>query len=454
MTAPPGTLRTLDNAVITAGGEIEKRQAFGFFANVPSETKGLAFLNNNLVVFGLSAPAPALPAHVTYHQLVTTTPGTLDRILDVQVFQKQLYVVARLSGGEIIHFYNGTEILVPTGTAVHPFGAKMYSLEGADLRFSAVNDATDWDTAAGYGLLDVTAEDAEATELVGLAEYYGQLALFGRKTIQIWAMDPDPLQNARAQTIGNVGLVAPHGAARYGSGDVLFLADTGIRSLRARNSSNAASVNDIGSPVDELIQARRAVLTPTLAEKIDALVDPLTGRFWMIFGDTIYVLSAFPNTQVSAWSTFMLPGEADYVTLANSRVAVRIGDEIRVYGPLPTNGDNPFDPNTPLGTTAAYDEAQVTIETPFLDIGMPATTKVWEQLDVSAEGSFTVQVNPDYGSAAAAWVTIAQIDAPTWRLEQIPIEMSSTHIAVRLVSNGSTVHRVASMALHYQEGDT
>lgn len=42
--------------------------------------------------------------------------------------------------------------------------------------------------------------------------------------------------------------------------DVFFLSESGIRSLRARDSSNAAFASDIGNPIDTLILSE---ITPT-----------------------------------------------------------------------------------------------------------------------------------------------------------------------------------------------
>jgi hypothetical protein len=63
MTAPAGTLRMLQNAHITPGGEIEKRPAFVPWCNAPSGTMGLAAINTNVYAFvsgggGISAPPP------------------------------------------------------------------------------------------------------------------------------------------------------------------------------------------------------------------------------------------------------------------------------------------------------------------------------------------------------------------------------------------------------------
>ena len=271
-------------------------------------------------------------------------------------------------------------------------------------------------------------------------------------------MDPDPALSSIRQVLGNTGLVASSAVARFGSGDVLFLSDTGIRSLRARDIQSAAAVNDIGAAVDNLIAAKRAVLTSTLAETLTALVDPLTGHFWLTWGDEAIVLTAYPNSKISAWSQFDFNIPLDNVTQAASRVAVRSGESLFIYGSVPP-GSSPFDPNSPIGLDASiYDASVVEVETPFLDASSPGTTKTWQGLDVSCTGTWQVYVCPSPPPPEATdqtpdWTQIATITGSTWNIGRLPIDMQGDHIAVRMVSVGTGPATLASIALHHDLGE-
>jgi hypothetical protein len=457
LTSKPGTLRDLRNGLLTAGGEIEKRRTFTTLGVLPAgETHGLSFLGNQLVVFGTIDPPSVspLPANVVYRQLVPGDATTILSILDTQIFNGLLYVVARMSDQSIRHFYDGT--LVPDaqvqGIAVRSHKSKLYAVDGQNIRFSAILDPTDWTVGAGNGIIDITTEDSGATDLVGLEQYYNTLALFARTSVQIWAMDPDPARNTLVQVLGNVGLVATNAIARYGTGDVLFLSDTGIRSLRARDSSNAAALTDVGSPIDNLIQARRALLNAAAAEKINSIVDPLTGRVWIMWGQEIFVLSSFPNTKVSAWSRLETGYPIDAAVLGNSRIAIRSGEQLLIYGAAPA-GLNPFNPNNPVGTGGSnFDATSVLAETPFFDAGTPAQAKDWTGIDVTCTGTWDVFVNPDPSSTR--WTKIATITGSTWDAGRIPLDMRATRMAVRFVSSGIGAATLSSFALHFEGGET
>lgn len=456
-TAKAGTLRDLRNGFVSAGGEIVKRKTFTSVGTLPpSGTHGLGFTDDQLVVFGTDAPGGigALPANTTYKQLTVSDGATISRVLDVDPWGSKLYVIARFNDGTTRHFFDGTQVAAMTnkGTVARTHKSKMYVGDGDNLRFSAVGAPNDF-AGTGSGTIDVTQQDAATGKLVGIEQYYGKLALFGRNAVQLWVMDPDPAVNNFDQVLGNIGLVSPNAVSRYGNGDVLFLSQTGIRSLRARDSSNAAVLNDIGSPIDDLIAAKRAVLTPAVAERQFALVDPLTGQFWLVWGNEVHVLAYYPNSKVTAWSTFTLPWSPDHVTLANQRIVFRVGNECFIYGSVPSSG-SPFDPNAQIGLSAAvYDGSAVTIITPMLDLGKPAHAKTWQGLDMSASGVWEVYVAPDH-QKPDSWTKIATVTDPTFQDERIPIDMGeSTHIAVKLVSTGLGPAQVNSFALHHNLGE-
>src|SRR3546814_1116196 len=99
------------------------------------------------------------------------------------------------------------------------------------------------------------------------------LAIFARRAIQIEYVDPDPALNQQLQVLNNIGTVAPHSVVSFGDSDVLFLSESGVRSLRARDSSNSASVSDVGTPVDQLILDAVRDLDEDVVEAAVAIIE-------------------------------------------------------------------------------------------------------------------------------------------------------------------------------------
>src|SRR3546814_12099536 len=107
--------------------------------------------------------------------------------------------------------------------------------------------------------MNASTQDSGAQEIVRVQEYQGQLATFSRNSIQIWTMDPDPDLNVLTQRLQTTGTFAGKSALSYGAIDVFSLHTSGIRPHRARDSSNAADLNDVGRARDPEIRPH----TPT-----------------------------------------------------------------------------------------------------------------------------------------------------------------------------------------------
>src|SRR3546814_6273908 len=105
--------------------------------------------------------------------------------------------------------------------------------------FCAVDNPTQWGSGVGSGLLNVSTQSGGSDQLTALGIYQNNLAIFARRAIQIEYVDPDPALNQQLQVLNNIGTVAPHSVVSFGDSDVFFLSESGIRSLRARDSSRS-----------------------------------------------------------------------------------------------------------------------------------------------------------------------------------------------------------------------
>jgi hypothetical protein len=108
-TAAPGTLLTLVNGHITRGGDLEVRKSLVSTYELPTGTFGLGAVGGALYVFG-SAPDPGVPSGITYQRLEHPSGSAMTQVLDVNIFDSKLYVVAKFADDSIQHFYDGTLI--------------------------------------------------------------------------------------------------------------------------------------------------------------------------------------------------------------------------------------------------------------------------------------------------------------------------------------------------------
>jgi hypothetical protein len=440
-TAAPATLRTLTNAHVNRGGEIQKRKAFASYAVLPAGTIGLAAIGGRLYVFGTPVD-PGVPSSVTYQRLVPSGGVSVTRILDVKGSAGKLYVSALCSDDLVRHFYDGTQVTAFTGQTpaergriLLPFGGNMYAASGRVLHRSKANLPADWVIGTGgSAFFDMSSQATGSEDLTGLSEYQSQVAVFSRRTTQIWSFDPDAAASAKLQTLRNTGCVAPLSVVPFGGGDVFFLSDAGVRSLRSRDITDSPVAADVGTPIDDAVVEWLRTATVLDMETAHAIIEPTDGRYWLVLGSTVYVFSYFPGSKISAWSTYTLPATPTATVAVDRQVFTRIGDAIYLMGGA---------------TGSEYDSTSAIVETPFLDARGIATWKEWLGIDIAAEGTWDVYaaLNP---SDPTVEDLIGQLSGSTFHQLDTAMLGASPHVKLRLVSVGSGAAKLGAITADFR----
>lgn len=328
------------------------------------------------------------------------------------------------------------------GEFVKTVGSKMYAVSGSSLHYSGIREPTKWTTdTTGAGFTDVSKEASGAEDLLALADYQGFVAVFAETVILTFFVDPDPDLVAKRQVLRNTGTVAPRSVTEFGDSDVFYLALSGLRSLRARDSSNSASTTDLGVPVDSLIKAKLAVMTPDERKGVIGLINPVDGRFWLIFPDgEIFVFSYYSNSKVSAWTTYETGFTVDKAIVFGRRVFLRSGNTIYVYGGL----DN--------AATLTYDSTVAKAWLPYFDAGKPTEQKQWAGIDAAVSGTWAVYVAPQPTNLDAREL-VANLTETTFNNERVPFNGKTTHASPQFESSGEGEAVLSAIVLHYEGGE-
>ncbi len=520
-TAPSGSLRVLRNAFINEGGEIEKRKAF------VRQEEVTEFARDETRRGTITGPhiCPNCPRTVFFRHRGGSRPGApftagsepetafYSRIdpLSGRIthrFWTQASALALASGSVLMHARTSTEFasdaylvesfLQPDGTtkfehvyvehtaseptdedviadndgrpAQYILKSKNYVGAGNTLFASAVGDPTDMTTGAGFGAVDLTTQSKAIGQVVAIAEYFGQIVVFGRRGMMFWSVDPDFAQNQYLRSIEG-SIFAARSATGYSNGDVLYLTRGGVRSLQARDSSNEARVSDVGSPIDTDIR-RSLESSVEDAEPVFSIAGPEvpnaqfyhlatgivhhdSGQFWLALKDRIHVLSRYPSAKVLAWSTFDLPllednsewgnGDlkgrwvADWCVIGETVIFRNFNDEIYIYGGY---------------DDATYDDSEVEVILPFMDMGRPGTVKKFTGMDLVCEGKWDVEFTTKScgEDRPERWVKIGEIDGNTRSIPRVFFQDTGTHIAFRLTTRDVMPARIGEIVVHYQEG--
>lgn len=204
--------------------------------------------------------------------------------------------------------------LDPGPVVCFTYDQKVYVLAGSTVYFCALNDPTKWNDPNGTGNGSVTMANAyqnpEVLNAIGI--FQRQLNFASRWTLQLWNVAADPASWEIGQIMQNTGTRAPLSMQPLGGLDLLYLSDSGIRSLRVRELNQNAFTDDIGSPVDSLVRAS-LIANPSAVLTACGIVEPTEGRYWLYFDRFIYVLSYFLSSKVIAWSKYEATFDAGVV---------------------------------------------------------------------------------------------------------------------------------------------
>ena len=472
LTAPSGTVTRLVNAVITPGGEISKRRAFIQVADLDGGASGnsfgLAATASKLYVFRANAKPYTPPLiddstgssfvvpGVTLNGLQVPNTDTTITQRDFDIFDGYVYLTVYDVGVGYRHYYqdiaNTLQMLETEGSGkggyIRTFQTKMYSVNGKTLHFSMIGNPMKWvpqvtvPANTGAGNINISMQDADSETLTSLEVYYDKLAIFSTEAVQIWAMNADQNKNQFEQLLRGVGTSAPRSPLQYGNGDVLFLDESGERSIKAKDASNSGSVSDIGSPVDPVLLALRRLKGSAYMNSAIALLEPSVGRFWMVFPDQIMVLSYFPGPKVTAWSTFTLPelgtAKVQHAVTCAGYIFIR-DDQNRLWLYGGSNG-------------LRYNNCGVEVRLPYLDGKKPGHNKTFQAFDATVSGVWRVAVSYDFNDANNE-DTLATIDKPTWGFGALEMQGYASHFSLRFYNTDSLDATISNCAAHYEMAD-
>lgn len=356
-------------------------------------------------------------------------------------------VTGNFTVGSVVNMAGGVDGVFQPGNFVKTAGKKVYSTSGSVLHFSGIAAPTKWTTDnVGAGFIDMASETSGAEQLMALAKYQNNLAIFAERTIMVEYIDPDPALNRLVQVLNNTGTLSPQSVTQFGDNDIFYLDESGLRSLRARDSSNAAATTDIGVPVDTLVVAKLEELTIDERQDVIGLIEPRDGRFWLVMKDKIFVFSFFNGAKVSAWSTYTpsvvvgdeeVPFDVEQAVVFRRRVYLRSGDTIYVYGGL--------------DAALQYDETVAEAWSPYLDANAPTREKAFAGVDAALEGEWQIYAAMQPTDETAEDL-VATLTETTFNHDSVPGIGRTTHISFRFRSKGTGPAKLSSFVVHY-EGD-
>jgi hypothetical protein len=286
--SPSNSLSYMCNMDVQPGGWLRSRPKWRpSGVHLGAEWKGLESNAGYLWTFAAgdvaSAPAaqlldPVEGVRLVYALLSIGTGGALDsrgKLLGVTKWQNGFFAALSSDGSDLhaavfavnttTHAVTATAVTdvncPKTGVAV-TLASRVFSVsdDGQTVRFCAVGDPTDWTTSGDAGFLPISQHFGSGQRAYALGAYQGKLAVFTDQSIQLWTVDPDPTAMAIDRVVDGVG-TRHHSSIISLYGDLLFLSESGVRSLTTLSNALFPSDVDIGLPIN------RATPSPFRAER-------------------------------------------------------------------------------------------------------------------------------------------------------------------------------------------
>jgi len=330
------------------------------------------------------------------------------------------------------------------GTFAHTQENKVWSPVGSLVNFSGVSLPAGWNSVddAGAGSINAATHAAGSAEVTGLENYQGKLAIFAERTVQIWTVDEDDDLNAINQTLKNTGTRAQKSVIAFSDSDVFYLDGTGIRSLRARDSSNAAMVAGVGALIDSYVVQYLRTLTDAQIEAAVAAIEPEDGRFWLAVGTKIFVFSYFPETKISGWTWYEPGFQITELAIYQNRIYARSGNTIYLYGGA---ANASYD----AGTVA---QGKVTVWVPFLSASKDGTYKNIQDVDIAASNTWDMVILTDPNDTDRE-TDIGAMPGVTYGLDDTGVVGSVCHFSPKLTCQQDGAAVLSKVTIYFDGED-
>jgi len=254
----------------------------------------------------------------------------VEEIHFVDSFNGFLYVASEFVGGELVHHYldgvgakRVTDVNCPNSKGVLKMEQKIWAVDGDTVAFSKTGDPEDWTAASNAGFIAVGLHQEGADNALALGQYQRkQMVVFFLDGAQLWNVDPDPAAHSLAQVLSNTRSQY-HKSLEHLSNDLVYLSDSGFRSIAEEILSDNQKEEDIGTPIDNLV-------TPLLAPSKEpiSIFYPDQGQYWCSINDRVFVYTFSRSNKIAAWSEYEFPWAIDDWTLLDGKLYFRSGDDI------------------------------------------------------------------------------------------------------------------------------
>lgn len=238
-----------------------------------------------------------------------------------------------------------------------------------------------WTTGTA-GTLNVSSVwPSNSDNITGIAAHNGSLFIFGKNTILVYTGAKDPATMVLSDTVTGMGCIARDSIQNTGS-DILFLSDTGVRSVSRTIQEKSAPFRDLSKNVRNDLMAAVAGET---AANIKSVYNAFES-FYLLTMPVLKTVYCFDmkaalqdgSARVTTWDSIE---PASFCFLRNRTMLIGKAGFIGAYGSYTDN-------------TVSY---RFQYFTTHVDLGTPSTTSILKKISAVVIGGTAQYVNMKWG---------------------------------------------------------
>ena len=386
----------------------------------PDQLPATGFINAER--FGVSITAGVQP----YGVLQRPSAQGVDT-LDHQWFKDRPDLSGLDSGGRYVDNQVATPFS-PTGMVLK-LAEKLWCPDQANgaVRFSSTNYGPDnWTEEEDAGFLPVLANTPGDHVITGLGvlqstggavnNRQAALIVFFEDGVQIWAVDPSPLNHYLT------GILDGPGTENYRSianvlGDPFFFSRRGFRSLRISSRTGSMDAYDIGDKIEPITDGIEPL-------QISAAVwHERIGCYLCSVGSQILCLRYDPIAKITAWSIWEMPWTISDMAIFEGNLWCR-DTENRVHEFIEDIADDD-------GEAVVFE-----FESQYHHMGTPGLFKNFQAASIFQQGTSDLSYRPEPTNDDVL-VPVYTITGVTRPHEKVPIVAMSDSVALRFTGTGS-----------------
>ncbi len=441
------TQAVASNVVLTAAGKWATRPGSKRRFSLPEETAGLyeaggvlraVAPGGSLAIFNQQRPN-------LFFDFIDSAGGPAERVIRALPYGAHVaagvsvYAAIERNGRVEHHWFRDrpspggdadNRVLLPftPGPDIARVGEKAWAINNAagSVPFSSTEfGPSDWTTEDDAGFLPVMANAPSTRRVTALGvlqstpgaanRRQGALAVFFRDGVQVWAVDPSPINHYLTAIIDGPGTENPQSVVNA-LGDPVYLSNGVFTSLRTASAVGELATMTVGHPIAPLTEGLGA----------DAIARAVwwgrLGAYLAVEGNRWFCWRYDPLTKTRGWSVWAMPWVATDVVDYNGSLWVRTTDH-EVYEVSPSFTD---DNGVPI---------EWAVESQFHHLGQPGVVKTFNTMRLFQQGASAVSLRPE--------PTLPDLLQPVYAARgvthmtgAIPLLATSDSVALRFAGTG------------------